>query len=166
MKKVFNLYKSKIFWLFILDIVLLLGFFVVLDIFLLAPVGEPDTFDKVMNIILIVAYALAVISLIMIIIFSFFTHITVNESGIIENFPGVVDGDWKNELEFPLGKKTQFRFWIYAYKDGKASVEWTLQPDGRYFEDEDGFGGENCEEITLWSYIDTNGFFTEPFKHR
>ena len=58
MKKVFNLYKSKIFWLFILDIVLLLGFFVVLDIFLLAPVGEPDTFDKVMNIILIVAYAL------------------------------------------------------------------------------------------------------------
>ena len=85
MKKVFNLYKSKIFWLFILDIVLLLGFFVVLDIFLLAPVGEPDTFDKVMNIILIVAYALAVLSLIMIIIFSFFTHITVNESGIIES---------------------------------------------------------------------------------
>lgn len=95
-----------------------------------------------------------------------FKHCIVDESGIIENFPGVVDGDWKNELEFPLGKKTQFRFWIYAYKDGKASVEWTLQPDGRYFEDEDGFGAENCEEITLWSYIDTNGFFTEPFKHR
>ena len=95
-----------------------------------------------------------------------FKHCIVDESGMIENFPGIVDGDWKNELEFPLGKKTQFRFWIYAYKDGKASVEWTLQPDGRYFADGDGFGGENCEEITLWSYIDTNGFFTEPFKHR
>ena len=89
-----------------------------------------------------------------------FKHCIVDESGTIENFPGIVDGDWKNELEFPLGKKTQFRFWIYDYKDGKASVEWMLQPDGRYFDDEDGF------EITLWSYIDTNGFFTEPFKHR
>ena len=58
----------------------------------------------------------------------------------------------------------EFRFWIYEYKDGKASVEWTLQPDGGYFEDEDGFGGENCEEITLCSHIDTNGIFTEPFR--
>ncbi len=89
----------------------------------------------------------------------------VNERGIIENFPGIVEGDWKNKLEFPLDKKTQFRFWIYAYEDGKALVEWMLQPDGRYFEDEDGFGAEHCEEITLYSYIDTNGSFTEPFKH-
>jgi len=51
-------------------------------------------------------------------------------------------------------------------KKFKDSVEWTLQPDGRYFEDEDGFGAENCEEITLYSYIDTNGIFTEPFKLR
>lgn len=95
-----------------------------------------------------------------------FNRCIVDESGMIENFPGVVDGDWKKELEFPLGRKTQFRFWIYEYKDGKAAVEWTLQPDGRYFEDEDGFGAENCEAITLWSYIDTKGFFTEPFKRR
>ena len=95
-----------------------------------------------------------------------FKRCIVDEMGMIENFPGVVDGEWKKELEFPLGRKTQFRFWIYEYKDGKASVEWALQPDGRYFEDEDGFGGEQCTEITLWSYIDTNGFFTEPFKHR
>ena len=95
-----------------------------------------------------------------------FKRCIVNGYGLIENFPGIEEGDWIKELEFPLNNETQFRFWIYAYKDEKASVEWTLQPDGRYFEDEDGFGGEKCSEITLYSYIDTNGFFTEPFKHR
>lgn len=89
----------------------------------------------------------------------------VGEDGAIQNFPGIVEGPWKSSLEYPLDRKTRFRFWIYAYKDGKAPVEWTLQPDGRYFEDENGFGGENCEEIVLRSYIDTDGFFTEPFKH-
>ena len=94
-----------------------------------------------------------------------FKRCIVNGSGLIENFPGIEKGDWVKELEYPLDRKTQFRFWIYAYKDGKALVEWTLQPDGRYFEDEDGFGGEDFEEITLYSYINTKGFFTEPFKH-
>lgn len=93
-----------------------------------------------------------------------FKRCIVDGRGKIKNFPGVEKGEWLKELEFPLNNKTQFRFWIYAYKDGKASVEWTLQPDGRYFEDEDGFGAENCEEITLYSSLDTNGFFTGPFK--
>ena len=93
-----------------------------------------------------------------------FKRCIVDGRGKIKNFPGVEKGEWVKELEFPLSNKTQFRFWIYAYKDGKASVEWTLQPDGRYFEDEDGFGAENGEEITLYSSLDTNGFFTGPFK--
>lgn len=95
-----------------------------------------------------------------------FKRCIVDETGTIQNFPGIEEGSWIKELEYPLSDKTQFRFWIYAYEDGKASVEWTLQPDGRYYEDEAGFGGENCEEVTLYSYLDTNGFFTQPFKHR
>ena len=95
-----------------------------------------------------------------------FRRCIVNNNGRIENFPGIVNGDWKNKLTFPLDRKVQFRFWIYEYKDGKALVEWTLQPDGRYFADEDGFGAEDCEEVTLYSSIDTNGCFTEPFRHR
>ena len=95
-----------------------------------------------------------------------FKRCIVNGSGMIENFPGIEEGDWIKELEYPLDKKIKFGFWIYAYKDGKASVEWTLQPDGRYFADADGFGSENCEEITVHSYIDTNGIFTEPFKRK
>lgn len=95
-----------------------------------------------------------------------FRRCIVNGLGLIENFPGIVEGDWKKELIFPLGRKTQFRFMIYGYEKGKASVEWTLQPDGRYFADEDGFGAEDCEEITLFSHIDTNGRFTEPFRKK
>lgn len=95
-----------------------------------------------------------------------FKRCIVNKSGEIENFPGIEHGEWEKDLEIPLiGTKTQFRFWIYAFKDGKASVEWTLQPDGRYFADEDGFGWEHFDEITLYSSIDTDGYFTEPFKH-
>ncbi len=48
--------------------------------------------------------------------------------------------------------------------DGRILMEWTLQPDGRYWEDEDGFGGTNDIEITLYSHIDINGNFVEPFK--
>lgn len=93
-----------------------------------------------------------------------FRRCIVDGNGRIKNFPGIEKGEWIKNLEYPLNNKVQFRFWIYEYKDGKASVEWTLQPDGRYFEDEDGFGGENCEEITLYSHINTNGIFTEPFR--
>ena len=139
MKKVFNLHKSKIFWLFILDIVLLLGFFVVFDIFLLTPVGEPDTFDKVTDIILIGAYALAVFALIMNIILSFFTHIIVNEKNIIESkrplfykkFPQInlqceefVDCELKcNSFKMPLtltlktqDNKFDVNLWLFSKK--------------------------------------------------
>lgn len=92
-----------------------------------------------------------------------FRRCIVNANGQIENFPGIVKGDWEKELEYPLNTTTQFRFWIFPFKDGKALVDWTLQPDGRYFEDEDGFGGENFNEITLHSHLNHNGEFSEPF---
>jgi len=94
-----------------------------------------------------------------------FKRCIVDRNGEINNFPGIEKGEREKNLKIPLvGTKTQFRFWIYPYKDGKSSVEWTLQPDGRYFADEDGFGWEHFDEITLYSCIDTNGLFTEPFK--
>lgn len=92
-----------------------------------------------------------------------FKRCIVDASGRIENFPGVVKGDWENELEFPFSQTTKFRFWIFPFRDGKALVDWTLQPDGRYFEDEDGFGGENFNEITMHSHLNHDGEFTEPF---
>ena len=87
----------------------------------------------------------------------------VDKEGYINRFPGVIEGRWKDELEMPFDMKARFSFRIYKFKDGRAQVAWTLQPDGRYFEDEDGFGAEHCDEITLCSYIDNNGNFLCPF---
>ena len=41
---------------------------------------------------------------------------------------------------------------------------WQVQPDGMYWQDEDGYGMTPDEEILLYSFIDENGRFTEPFK--
>lgn len=97
---------------------------------------------------------------------SSFCRCIVDENGLIQNFPGFEDGSWKKDLEYPLINRVMFNFDIHPFYKGKAYVEWTLQPDGRYFEDDDGFGAEDCEEIILYSYLDTNGNFTEPFKHK
>ena len=96
---------------------------------------------------------------------SSFRRCILDKNGKIQNFPGIVYGRWKEDLEFPVDEKVRFAFWIGKYVDGKADVSWTLQPDGRYFEDEDGFGAEKCEEICLYSCLDEDGKFTEPFHY-
>ncbi len=95
-----------------------------------------------------------------------FRRCIVDAAGRIQNFPGIRHGEWEKALEFPLTTRVRFVFRIGAYKNGKAAVSWMLQPDGRYFEDEDGFGAEHCEEITLYSYLDEDGKFTEPFYYK
>ena len=90
----------------------------------------------------------------------------VDGRGHICGFPGIRRESITEELQFPADGVVRFRFAIEAFRDGRALVSWTLQPDGRYFEDEDGFGAEHCEEIVLYSYLDENGRFTEPFACR
>lgn len=41
---------------------------------------------------------------------------------------------------------------------------WEIQPDGRYWEDDDGFGGESDLEILLYTYLDDKGNFTGSFR--
>lgn len=72
-----------------------------------------------------------------------------------------------NKLENSQNAHTldgSYGFNIYPFKNGVALVEWTLYPDGRYFEDEDGFGGENCNETTVFGYMDTLGKIIIPFQ--
>jgi len=92
-----------------------------------------------------------------------FCRCIVNRTGHICGFPGVKKGAWTKDVQYPYHGVVRFGFRISVFRDGKAKVSWTPQPDGRYFEDEDGFGAENCEEITLYSYLDEDGRFTEPF---
>jgi len=45
-------------------------------------------------------------------------------------------------------------------------LRWMVQPDGRYYADEDGFGAEHDEEIVLYARFDKRGRFIEPFSPR
>lgn len=39
---------------------------------------------------------------------------------------------------------------------------WTVQPDGRHWMDDDGFGDEDQPAIALYTFIDEAGRFTTP----
>ena len=41
---------------------------------------------------------------------------------------------------------------------------WTIQLDGRFWEDEEGFGGTSDNEIRLSAILDKNGRFITPFR--
>lgn len=53
---------------------------------------------------------------------------------------------------------------ISQFKDGKATIEWMLYPDGRYFADEDGFGMEDNDEVDVAAVIDEDCKVIEKFK--
>ena len=50
------------------------------------------------------------------------------------------------------------------FQNGYSGIEWMIYPEGQYFADSDGFGGENCSEENLGAIIDKNLDFVEPFK--
>ena len=70
-----------------------------------------------------------------------------------------IDWDNVNQLEHNYDAKRLVADYgglsIGDYKDGLARVDWMLYPDGRYFADEDGFGMEDNDEVTISAYIDT-----------
>lgn len=70
------------------------------------------------------------------------------------------DIEWEkvNQLEHNYDAKILqacYAFGVGDYRDGIASVDWMLYPDGRYFADEDGFGMEDNDEVNVSAYIDT-----------
>ena len=57
----------------------------------------------------------------------------------------------------------RYRFFVYEFKDGRAEVEWTVCPDGSFFSDGDGFGAEDCKELTVKAVINRKGEVLVPF---
>ena len=85
-------------------------------------------------------------------------------NGWIIDFPGVYPGKWQEELgECEPMPYTQFVAMVWHFRDGFACFEWMVQPDGRYYADEDGFGAERDEEVTLYALLDENGAFVTKF---
>lgn len=89
----------------------------------------------------------------------------VDTYGRIQNFPGIVEEDfWTKEISSgDLKPQIRFRTSFEKRENGWIML-WEIQPDGRYWRDDDGFGMENEEEITLYTFVDMDGCFTGPFR--
>lgn len=82
------------------------------------------------------------------------------------------DIDWKS-LEglsheaVDMARRLSFHFpsFVRAYHNGVAEVSWQLNPDGRYYMDDDGFGMTDDEEITIYGYVDRTGKPLTKFKY-
>ena len=89
----------------------------------------------------------------------------VDPDGNICSFPGFVQEDlWVSQVD-PCYLKPLIRFCTSFERRGDRLIMlWEIQPDGRYWEDEDGFGGTSDAEVTLYTFLDENGDFTGPFR--
>ena len=57
-----------------------------------------------------------------------------------------------------------FPSFIRWFHNGVVQVDWQLNPDGRYYLDDDGYGMADDEEIEVYGFIDTNGNVLVKFR--
>ncbi len=89
----------------------------------------------------------------------------IDKNAVIVNYPGAADDGWRSEYRYTeLKPNVTFITRFEHYGEDSYIMYWEIQPDGRYWEDDDGFGGEPDEEIILYAIIDRNGNFTGPFR--
>lgn len=88
----------------------------------------------------------------------------VNESGRILHFPGIAPAATERVDTARLDARVRFRTDFVRMADGNILMLWQVQPDGRYWGDEDGFGMENDPEIILCSRLNERGRFCGPFE--
>lgn len=88
----------------------------------------------------------------------------VNNSGKICGFPGLAYPEVVSRYSTGyLSKCVRFRS-EFTLLDNSYAMIWQIQPDGRYWEDDDGFGGTSDDEIDLYARLDDTGKFIEPFR--
>ncbi len=73
----------------------------------------------------------------------------------------IEDIDWKSIECLPEYMKEQarrlsalFPTFVLRFQNGVAEVHWQLNPDGRYYIDDDGYGMTDDEETTNYGFID------------
>ena len=81
-----------------------------------------------------------------------------------DDYPGVEPGGWqKKRTGAAETGGMSYVFSATEMKDGRFILGFMVQPDGRYWEDEDGFGGESDEEIWLYALLDDKGNYLSGF---
>ncbi|MBE5956912.1 MAG: hypothetical protein E7253_10720 [Lachnospiraceae bacterium] len=83
--------------------------------------------------------------------------------GYFLEFPGTLPGSWKSKLAGGFEEAMNFVFSAGKMEEGRFRLGWMVQPDGRYYADEDGFGEEPDEEIWLYAYVSKEGRFLTDF---
>ncbi len=90
--------------------------------------------------------------------------VIVDDSGFIVDFPGI---DHPDLISHYSGRYEDHRVRFYSFikeLDGHYAFIWQIQPEGRYWADDDGFGGTSDPEIDLYARMDETGSFIEPFR--
>ena len=70
----------------------------------------------------------------------------------------------ENYLHIARQKSFRYPSFVYGYTNGVAEVSWQLNPDGRYFQDDDGFGMTSDHEFDIYGFIDREGTVVVPFR--
>ena len=92
-------------------------------------------------------------------------RVIVDEQGVIRDFPGIEDPERIRSLLDNGSMEPRIRFRTdFCRKEDGIHMLWQIQPDGRYWADDDGFGMENDCEVILKSVLDDEGRFTMPFR--
>ena len=89
----------------------------------------------------------------------------VDENGMIQHFPGIVrEPFWTGQVSAgALFPRIRYRT-DFEYRNGQWRMLWQVQPDGAFWADNDGFGRGKEEEVILYTFVDSNGNFTGPFR--
>lgn len=81
------------------------------------------------------------------------------------------DVDWGTLKKLPddvvyVAQCLSFHYpsFIRAFRNGVAEVQWQLNPDGRYYMDDDGFGMTSDVEMNIYGFIDTEGKVVVKFQ--
>ena len=82
------------------------------------------------------------------------------------------DIDWNSLKNLPddaLNRADALSFhfpsFIRGFVNGVALVSWQLNPDGRYYMDDDGFGMTKDKEIEIYGFIDQNAKVVVKFRN-
>ncbi len=82
------------------------------------------------------------------------------------------DIDWESLKNLPedavagaRALSAHFPTFIRKFENGVAQVSWQLNPDGRYYMDEDGYGMTDDEEVEIYGFIDTKGRVVVKFRN-
>ena len=74
------------------------------------------------------------------------------------------DERWKKEHHIGQCYDVRFEAQFFALDDDQYLMLWMIQPSGRNWADDDGFGFSGDSSIVLYSVIQKNGEFAKAFE--